>query len=88
MSICSRCFGFYLFVALGFILGSIWTISAQATHWSPWVFFGILMVSLLPLALDGITQQRGWRQSNNALRLLTGSILGGSWGFMLATLIW
>ncbi len=38
--------------------------------------FSIILLTVLPLALDWITQSWGWRESNNRLRLLTGAILG------------
>lgn len=38
--------------------------------------FLIILLTILPLALDWITQSWGWRESNNRLRLLTGAILG------------
>jgi len=38
--------------------------------------FLIILLTILPLALDWITQSWGWRESNNRLRLFTGAILG------------
>ncbi|MFB0558071.1 MAG: DUF2085 domain-containing protein [Candidatus Bathyarchaeia archaeon] len=36
----------------------------------------IILLTILPLTLDWLTQSWGWRESNNGLRLLTGAILG------------
>ncbi|MBI1745923.1 MAG: DUF2085 domain-containing protein [Acidobacteria bacterium] len=38
-----------------------------------------LILCLLPLLIDGLTQLMGWRTSTNWLRMLTGSLAGRGW---------
>lgn len=38
--------------------------------------FTVCLLTLLPLAVDWLTQSWGWRKSNNSLRFLTGATLG------------
>ncbi len=38
--------------------------------------FSVCLLTLLPLAVDWLTQSWGWRKSNNGLRFLTGVALG------------
>ena len=60
--LCSRCTG----LLAGF-LGLIWLASFQISL--PLFAVALLM---LPLAVDGLTQLAGFRESNNVLRFLTG----------------
>lgn len=79
MPVCSRCVAIYggllagvaLFAAIG------WLRSHPLATWG-------LAVTLLPLAVDGITQAAGLRESTNELRMLTG-LLAGS-GFAIWSL--
>jgi uncharacterized membrane protein len=47
--------------------------------------FSVCLAMLLPLAVDWITQSWGWRESNNSLRFLTGTVLG--YGVFLFSLV-
>lgn len=47
--------------------------------------FLLCYLTVVPLALDWLTQSWGWRESNNGLRLLTGAILGA--GLSLFSLV-
>jgi len=67
--LCSRCMALY---------GSIFSFSIfyrfnRHLKALPWQ---IIVLLLLPMALDGGTQLFGWRESNLLLRLLTGSLFG------------
>ncbi len=66
MPVCARCFGIYS----GFLLGtSLYPFLKEPPK--KW-----LLILAIPLALDGITQLAGLRESNNTLRLATGIMLG------------
>ncbi len=70
--LCSRCLAIYTSillagVALAFLRNS------RRLRALPWYFW---LLGMLPMALDGFTQLFGLRESNLALRLLTGAIFG------------
>lgn len=64
MPICSRCLS--ILVGYGFIP------LLFAFHIPLWV--GIVLQ--FPMVIDGYTQLKGWRTSNNTLRMITGLISG------------
>jgi uncharacterized membrane protein len=70
--LCSRCLAIYTSillagVALAFLRNSR---RVRAIPWYIW------LLGMVPMALDGFTQLFGLRESNLALRLLTGAIFG------------
>jgi len=70
MPICARCTGIYLgYLALVVFAARFWQTGTLPAPLP-------LLALHLPLLLDGLTQAAGWRQSNNALRLLTGVLAG------------
>ena len=84
MAICARCTGFYSGLLFGIII--------------PIIFTGIyfidinlillmMLVGILPLAIDGGTQFLGIRKSNNYLRLATGLLCGLFLGILFNWLI-
>jgi uncharacterized membrane protein len=72
MCLCSRCLAIYSSVLLGGVLLALIR-GRRVVHALNWRFWVLAMV---PMAFDGGTQLFGWRESNLALRLLTGSIFG------------
>ena len=64
--LCARCTGLWL----GFVLGLL--VRVAGLH-MPLIFAFVLM---LPLTVDGFTQLAGYRESNNPLRLLSGTLFG------------
>lgn len=66
MPICARCVGIYIGLIAGLVTFTI----------VPWVrerwLRTAVFVAALPLAIDGITQALGLRESTNSLRLATG----------------
>jgi uncharacterized membrane protein len=66
MPICARCTGLYIGLIAGLLTFTV----------MPWLRERILRVALFiataPLAIDGVTQAFGWRESTNSLRLATG----------------
>jgi uncharacterized membrane protein len=74
MPICARCTAIYAGLFLGLL-------SFMAMPWmNEQVLRVILFVSVLPLALDGITQLLHYRESTNALRSGTGLLVGLAFG--------
>ena len=70
--LCSRCLAIYTSillagVAIGFLRNNR---QLRALPWYVW------LLGMVPMALDGFTQLFGLRESNLALRLLTGAIFG------------
>jgi uncharacterized membrane protein len=47
----------------------------------------LVLLTLLPVALDGFTQLFGWRESTNALRVLTGAITGWGGGLLVGVMV-
>ena len=73
MPLCARCFGFYFGLLLGMPIGL--TIS-PFVDFDFYSMMGIMVLGVTPMGIDGWTQLKGWRQSNNTIRLLTGLLAG------------
>lgn len=82
MSLCSRCFGLYLFLIIGFLISIIFNISLTK---SQTLLLTLIFVS--PLIFDSVTQFFRLRESNNPLRFITGSLAGLVCGVALHYLI-
>jgi uncharacterized membrane protein len=75
MGLCSRCFGIYLGLFLiGILLG--WKGINR-------FFWRSAIILMLPMIIDGITQLKGLRVSNNYIRFVTGFMAGIGWGMIL-----
>jgi uncharacterized membrane protein len=72
MALCARCLGFYI----GSLVGSPWGIAMAYLEMSSIMVVIIFVLLSAPLAVDGMTQYLGWRESNNRLRLMTGLLSG------------
>ena len=59
----------------------------QAGDISYFILFAVTMVALTPMAVDGLTQLLGRRESSNNLRFLTGSLAGAVIGIDIAALV-
>jgi uncharacterized membrane protein len=72
MCLCTRCLAIYSALLSGGILLALLRESRRiaSLNWKYW------LAAMLPMALDGGTQLFGLRESNLALRLLTGTIFG------------
>lgn len=71
MPICARCFAIYVGALAGiglfFVLG-LWSRAPIPLGW--------LLIALVPMAIDGLSQASGLRESSNLLRFLTGFSAG------------
>ena len=82
LPVCARCTGVYFFFFAGLALGFIFPVYLSLEQ-----IILILILGNLPMAVDGWTQYRGWRVSNNKLRFITGGISGGTTAYLLATML-
>jgi uncharacterized membrane protein len=74
MPICARCFGIYVGLAAGLAaFGLVRYLSERAMRMT-------LFVAVTPLAIDGLTQLAGLRESTNPLRIATGLAAGLCFG--------
>jgi len=83
LPVCARDVSFFLFMLIGGMI--IYLYKGKPYSYVPplWVF--ILFIT--PLAIDGITQILGIRQSNNILRIITGMLAGFIMPFFLIGLL-
>ncbi len=67
MPYCARCTGIYLGLAFGFLIGALFRVR-----------IGLLLyiLTILPLALDGILQLITPYESTNLIRIITGNLVG------------
>lgn len=75
LRLCARC--------SGYAVGLLASMALQNSVWLPrfrslssGLQYSVCLLTILPLALDWLTQSWGWRESDNGLRLLTGAMLG------------
>lgn len=68
--VCARCTGFYISLALYFIYTYYFFVNYDI------YLLTFAAMLLMPAAIDGLTQLKGYRESNNSLRFITG-LLGG-----------
>ena len=71
--LCSRCFGFYIFTTIGILSSYLFNIAVLFRKTTMLI---LIIISPLPLIIDGTTQLFKYRESNNHLRFTTGSIAG------------
>jgi len=81
MPICARCVGIYAGVLAGLLF--FWLL--------PWlreaVMRRVAIAAVVPLAIDGLTQLAGLRESTNPLRLATGLIAGFAFGLWILSAV-
>lgn len=81
MAVCSRCFAVYAsFLTVGLAFGA-WR-SLTKRHWEEIPLWS-LVILILPMALDGVTQLVGLRESTQALRTITGTLVGAGMGLFV-----
>ncbi|MHC1605173.1 MAG: DUF2085 domain-containing protein [Candidatus Methanofastidiosia archaeon] len=72
MAVCARCFGIYAGVLIGtFIYPLHKKMENREPPHARWV-----LLSLVPLAVDGFSQLFGFRVSSNSVRIATGFLFG------------
>jgi uncharacterized membrane protein len=70
LGMCARNMAIYGSMFAG---GLVFIVSKKRLPGIPWWFWLLL---ILPMALDGITQMFGWRESTWELRVITGALFG------------
>ena len=81
MPICARCAGIYGGMLLGIL--AFWAIPLLRER----VMRGVAIASVIPLALDGLTQLSGVRESTNELRIVTGVVAGIAFGLWILSAV-
>lgn len=71
-AVCARCTGIYLGALIAVIIYSLFKEIDETKTPSKWP----LIISLIPIGIDGLGQLIGLWESNNFLRLITGFIFG------------
>ena len=81
MPICARCAGIYGGMLLGIL--AFWAIPLLRER----VMRGVAIACVIPLALDGLTQLSGVRESTNELRIATGVVAGIAFGLWILSAV-
>ena len=81
MPICARCVGIYGGMLLGIV--AFWAVPLLRER----VMRIVAFICLAPLALDGLTQLTGLRESTNELRIATGLVAGMAFGLWILSAV-
>ena len=81
MPICARCTGIYLGLLGGIALFAVLPLIREE------VMRRISFAAVTPLALDGLTQLTGLRESTNLLRVITGLVAGLAFGLWILSAV-
>jgi uncharacterized membrane protein len=81
MPICARCVGIYGGMLIGIL--AFWAVPLLRER----VMRGVAFAAAAPLALDGLTQLTGLRESTNELRIATGVIAGLAFGLWILSAV-
>ena len=81
MPLCARCVGIYAGMLLGIV--AFWAVPLLRER----VMRGFALACVTPLAIDGLTQLTGLRESTNPLRLATGAIAGLAFGLWILSAV-
>lgn len=81
MPICARCAAIYVGILLGLALFPMMSWLRER------VMRVVAFVALVPLAVDGLTQLAGLRESTNPLRMATGLIVGLAFGLWILSAV-
>ena len=75
MPICARCFAIYAGLAAGIVI--FWILPLLTAGAARYV----LIAAAIPMAIDGLTQLAGLRESTNLIRIATGLAVGAAFSF-------
>lgn len=81
MPICARCTAIYVGLLIG--LAAYWLVRFVSEKKMRVIAF----VAVTPLAIDGLTQLTGFRESTNELRIVTGLIAGIAFGLWILSAV-
>lgn len=81
MPLCARCVGIYAGMLLGIL--AFWAVPLMREK----IMRGVALAAVTPLAIDGLTQLTGLRESTNPLRLATGVVAGLAFGLWILSAV-
>lgn len=81
MPICARCVGIYAGMLAGIV--AFWAVPLLRER----VMRTVAFVCVVPLAIDGLTQLAGLRESTNDLRIATGLVAGLAFGLWILSAV-
>jgi len=81
MPICARCVGIYAGMLVGIV--AFWAVPLLRER----IMRAFALAAVTPLALDGLTQLTGLRESTNPLRVATGVIAGLAFGLWILSAV-
>ena len=81
MPICARCVGIYGGMLLGIL--AFWAVPLLREK----VMRTVAFICAAPLAIDGLTQLSGLRESTNDLRIATGIVAGLAFGLWILSAV-
>jgi len=81
MPFCARCTAIWLGLAVGLGFMVVYTIDLNER------FLAVLLVSLVPIGIDGVGQLFGFWVSTNFIRFVTGLLAGGTAGMAIGVII-
>ena len=81
MPVCARCVGIYAGMLLGIL--AFWAVPLLREK----VMRVVALVCAAPLAIDGLTQLSGFRESTNDLRIATGIVAGIAFGLWILSAV-
>ena len=81
MPLCARCTGIYLGLLVGIL--AFWAVPLLRER----VMRVVALVCVAPLAIDGLTQLTGLRESTNELRVATGVVAGLAFGLWILSAV-
>ena len=81
MPICARCTAIYAGLLAGIVAFRLIPLLRER------VMRGIALAAVLPLAVDGLTQLSGLRESTNELRIATGLVAGLAFGLWILSAV-
>jgi uncharacterized membrane protein len=81
MPFCTRCTAIWLGLVVGLGFMVLYTIDLNEN------FLIVILISLVPIGIDGIGQLFGFWESTNIIRFLTGLLAGGICGMAIGVII-
>jgi uncharacterized membrane protein len=72
LGVCERCISIDVAILAAGLAYAVWRRPLRFRLWTPL----LLLVALVPMAIDGGTQLLGWRESTWELRVITGTLYG------------
>lgn len=81
MPLCARCVGIYAGLLFGVL--AFWGVPLLREK----IMRGVAFAAVMPLAVDGLTQLTGLRESTNPLRVVTGVVAGLAFGLWILSAV-